>query len=272
MHLQTQSVRPARIVVVGTCPDDLPLGAELGANVVLSWTSAGLTRQRNHILATLRSEDDIIVFFDDDFVPSRFWLERALVMFARHEKLVGLTGDVLADGIKIGGIDFSSGQEVVEKHDKSALSLQSSEPVWGVSPYGCNMAFRTASIVNRRFDERLVLYAWQEDRDFAAQACRPDQLASTKTLWGVHLGIRTGRISERRLGYSQVANPLYMLRKGTMSWSSALRHVGCNLLANSLKSIHPERFVDRRGRLMGNLIGFYDLARGRLGPERALDL
>ncbi|MFX5968694.1 hypothetical protein ABTE68_20020, partial [Acinetobacter baumannii] len=38
--------------------------------------------------------------------------------------------------------------------------------------YGCNMVYRAASIAGLAFDERLKLYGWQEDIDFAVQAGR----------------------------------------------------------------------------------------------------
>jgi hypothetical protein len=37
-------------------------------------------------------------------------------------------------------------------------------------------------------------------------------------------------------------------------------------------SVRPEPFVDRRGRLRGNLLAVLDLVRGRTTPERILEL
>jgi hypothetical protein len=45
-----------------------------------------------------------------------------------------------------------------------------------------------------------------------------------------------------------------------------------NCLANLGKSLRPEPWVDRRGRLRGNLLALRDLATGRLSPERILEL
>ena len=45
----------------------------------------------------------------------------------------------------------------------------------------------------------------------------PDRLA------GVHMGAKGGRTSGRRLGYSQIANPVYLLRKKTIPPKLALR-------------------------------------------------
>jgi hypothetical protein len=49
-----------------------------------------------------------------------------------------------------------------------------------------------------------------------------------------------------------------------MSVVYAFRLTMGNLLANLVKSIRPESHVDRRGRLLGNLIGMFHLMTGRL--------
>ena len=41
---------------------------------------------------------------------------------------------------------------------------------------------------------------------------------------------------------------------------------------NELRSIKPEEFVDRRGRLKGNMLALIDLLFGRLAPDRILQL
>ena len=88
---------------------------------------------------------------------------------------------------------------------------------------------------------------------------------------GVHLGVKLGRTSGTRLGYSQVANPIYLARKGVYPWVRVVRDLGRHLLVNCVKSIRPEPYIDRRGRLRGNARGFADLLRGRLRPERILE-
>ena len=138
--------------------------------------------------------------------------------------------------------------------------------------YGCNMAFRAASIGSQRFDERLPLYGWQEDLDFCGGLRGRGRIVRTNRVWGVHLGAKRGKGSEVRLGYSQIINPAYIVRKGNMSIAYASRLVSKNLLANLVKSIRPESYIDRRGRLRGNLIGMFHLVTGRLTPEYALKL
>ena len=141
------------------------------------------------------------------------------------------------------------------------------------SPYGCNMAFRCTAIQGIRFDERLVLYGWLEDRDFGAAVAKAGgRMIKLGVAFGVHLGVKRGRVSGIKVGYSQVMNPVYMHRKSTMSTAQVVWHIGCNVSANLVKSLHPEPYVDRRGRLLGNLIAGLDLLRLRLTPERAASL
>jgi hypothetical protein len=89
---------------------------------------------------------------------------------------------------------------------------------------------------------------------------------------GVHLGVKSGRLPGTRLGYSQIANPLYLLRKGTYSPTKCFAQIGRNLAANLAHSLVPEPFVDRRGRLKGNCKALKDLFSGTLRPEEVLKL
>jgi hypothetical protein len=62
------------------------------------------------------------------------------------------------------------------------------------------------------------------------------------------------------------------MSKGTMSAPRALRMILRNLVSNVVKALRPEPWVDRRGRLRGNLLALSDLLRGRIAPDRILDL
>jgi hypothetical protein len=115
------------------------------------------------------------------------------------------------------------------------------------------MVYRASAIGSCRFDERLRLYGWQEDVDFAASLSSRGRIVKTFAFSGVHQAVKYGRTSGVRLGYSQVVNPLYLVR---------------NVLANHLKTFKPEPRIDRAGRMKGNWIAFRDLMLGRLMPER----
>jgi GT2 family glycosyltransferase len=231
---------------------------------------AGLPRQRNTALDHTPADVDFVAFMDDDFIAHPRWLEEALHAFSQDAAITGVTGTVIADGINGPGY---SGGEALQLLSKATLDPAPPLNVAPYSPYGCNMAFRMNAIRGLRFDERLVLYGWQEDRDFGSQvARRGGRLVKIGRALGVHLGVKSGRVPGLRLGYSQVINPFYLWRKGTMTTRDALRHVLGNILANAVRSLHAEPYVDRVGRLRGNIIGIVDLARGKLNPERAAQL
>jgi hypothetical protein len=81
-----------------------------------------------------------------------------------------------------------------------------------------------------------------------------------------------GRSPGHRLGYSQVANPWYLVRKGTMSSSKAWSHVSRNFAANLAGCLRRDALVDRKGRFVGNLMAIGDILRWRSSPGRASKL
>jgi GT2 family glycosyltransferase len=210
-----------------------------------------------------------VVFFDDDFVAEAKWLAVAAQTFRDEPDVVAFTGRVLADDIKGPGLSFSEAIGIINSADRSA-SWSCIEPF---SPYGCNMAFRLSAIRNLKFDERLVLYGWLEDRDFAGGlAKRGGRQIKCASACGVHMGVKGARVAGERLGYSQVVNPLYMLRKGTMTIGQVFGQMFRNISSNVAGALRPEPYIDRRGRLRGNLRGLADVLRGHLEPERAEDI
>lgn len=230
----------------------------------------GSSPQRNVLLEVTGA--DVIVFMDDDFLPCGDYVQEVQTLFNMHPEVVCATGKVLADGITGPGLSYMDGMSIIQK---AGANLQSPmlNPVY--NGYGCNFCVRvkTARENNIRFDERLPLYAWLEDLDFSRQISPFGSIVKVERLRGVHLGTkRSGRSPGKRLGYSQVANPLYLARKGTMEWSRALRQVVRNLIANFLLTFSPEPWVDRRGRLFGNLQAISDLLFGKMSPEKASKL
>jgi glycosyltransferase involved in cell wall biosynthesis/GT2 family glycosyltransferase len=291
----TQTVKPVQILI--SCPAEADAGdlaqadagdlaqADAGdlaglACVEILAGPAGLPAQRNRALKAMRPDIDVLAFFDDDFVAGEGWLEAAAEAFADEPDLVAFTGRVLADGVTGPGIAFEEAARLVEKEDHARAKGpirggRAAGPGWaaGFSPYGCNMAFRASAIRDLGFDERLVLYGWLEDRDFgAALARRGGLLVRGNEAHGVHMGVKGGRVTGDRLGYSQVVNPVYMIGKGTMTLPQAAGQMFRNVASNLGRWASPEPFIDRRGRLRGNLIGLADMARGRVEPERAAQI
>lgn len=271
-RLRRQSTPPARIVFSVEKAEDLPAGADAPAqDVEVVFGPRGLCAQRNRGIARVLGDCDVVVFYDDDFLPSLRSLEGIGALFDANPDVVGATGLVLADGVTRGGVALAEGEAIVEAYD--ARPPPPPTILADVrSAYGCNMAFRCRAVAGLWFDERLALYGWQEDVDFAGQIARRGRVVTTNAFAGVHLGVVKSRTPGVRLGFSQMVNPVYLVRKGTMRPAHAARIMGGNLIANHLKVFAPEPHIDRRGRLAGNWTGLFHLATGGLEPERISSL
>ena len=270
MNLVSQPRIPDDIVISVVAPTDIPEISPSITNVRKIFGSAGLTSQRNRGMSGLIDTADVIVFIDDDFIVGDDYFLNVERIFEQDGSIVGVTGEVIADGANSPGLTFDEGLQFAKQYRKREQPATVMRDIGGT--YGCNMAFRTASIGSVRFDERLPLYGWQEDLDFCGALRGAGRIVRTNIIWGVHLGTKRGKGSEVRLGYSQIVNPIYIASKGNMSIGYAFRLVAKNLLANLVKSIRPESYVDRRGRLRGNLIGMLHLMTGRLTPEYILKM
>jgi glycosyltransferase involved in cell wall biosynthesis len=266
--LQNQQWPPARVIVCYTEPADIAgiPADDLGVEMLLG--PAGATKQRNCILDAVH-DCDIVLFLDDDFLAAPAFCETVQRVMAAQPDLLVATGRVIADGINGPGMSFEAGVALIEKDRFDGDQLSSSHAENG---YGCNMAIRLNAVGDLRFDENLPLYGWYEDIDFTRRLGRRGRIARLEGARGVHLGVKLGRTSGLRLGYSQIANPIYLARKGSYPWSHALGSMARNTLANVVKSLKPEPYIDRYGRLRGNVVAFVDLVRGRLDPNRVLDL
>jgi GT2 family glycosyltransferase len=245
--------------------------AALGIRIVFG--SAGLTSQRNRGISCLIDKVDVIAFIDDDFIVGDDYFFNMERVFEQDDSIVGLTAQIIADGANSPGLTFEDGLMLADSHARCKARPAIRE-ISGPHAQGYNgiIAFRTSHLGLLRFDERLALYGWLEDLDFCAALSRAGKIVTTNMAWGIHLGSKSGKGSDVRLGYSQIVNPAYIVRKGNMSPLDALRLVTKNLLANLTKSISPESYIDRRGRLRGNLIGISHLLVGRLTPEDVIKI
>lgn len=270
--LERQTLVPSRVIISATGNADIE--APLESSVFLLeviYGSASLTKQRNRALEQLRGQTDIVVFFDDDFAPAVTWLEHCAFAFAADAHVVGVGGLVLRNGAtEAAEVSWGEAKRLIS----DPPALPSGPPTFSncLSLYGCNMAFRVSAIGDLRFDERLVLYAWMEDKDFSRIVGRTGRLVRYDGMVGVHLGIRSARVSGKRYGYSQVVNAWYLHRKKVLSRQEAWRNIFKAILVNGIKSFRPEKNVDRHGRMVGNLVGVGELIRGRCRPERAEEL
>lgn len=262
--LANQTRRPDGVIVVSVSPSDVIGVAESVMKPEVYFSERGLCRQRNCALDMVAERADIIIFFDDDFVPTSTYVEATVKLFDQHPDVAGITGDLIADGIHNTGYDVAEAQALIA--EKAAAMPPRIKPRDAL--YGCNMSIRMAMAEGLRFDEALPLYGWQEDIDYTHQLSGRGRLISSGLVTGVHLGSKGGRTSGKKLGYSQVANIIYLLRKQTIPPKLGKKLLFNNLISNSVRSFWSEPHVDRRGRLKGNLIAVWDLVRGRIDPRR----
>jgi glycosyltransferase involved in cell wall biosynthesis len=274
IRLLSRQTRPPDLLVI--CPSDPRDVDELELEkfptpALIVTAPIGSSPQRNRILRET-GHADVIVFFDDDFFASENYLANVEALFAASPDVAAATGFVVADGAVGPGLTVERGLEILQSDQNGKPSDPALIDIEGT--YGCNMSFRLKPIrdFNLQFDENLPLYAWQEDIDFSMRMLPHGRIVKSEALRGVHLGFKAGRTSGVRLGYSQIANFVYLLRKGTMPWKHARRQMGRNFLANLIRSLRPEPWVDRKGRLKGNLLALFDLVMGRLSPTRILEL
>lgn len=270
-ELSAQTRLPDCIIVCPAVENDFDaaLAADLPFPLLVVRGRPGLTAQRNAILEVAR-DFDILVFFDDDFFATSSYLSEVEHCFAAHPELVLMSGRVIADGVSGPGLNIDYARAILGSLEFAPVDETSTELY---NAYGCNMAVRLVPVYARglRFDENLPLYGWLEDVDFSRQLAPYGRIIKNARMIGIHLGVKGGRVSGVRFGYSQIANPLYLWRKGTFRFDLALRQMSRNLLANFAKVIRPEPWVDRRGRVAGNMLGFLDLIRGRLHPTRIIN-
>ena len=270
-HHCRQTRLPDLVLVCATDEKDVDRRASKSPHPPLQiiFGPKGLCHQRNVILDNLEGFD-VVVFLDDDFVMHCSYLSEVERLFLNKPDVAMSTGKVIADGITGPGIEFEDGIVIAVSAEVPAdAELRDIH-----NGYGCNMAVRVSAIQagNIRFDENLPLYGWLEDVDFSRRLVGRGRIVRSERLLGVHLGSKSGRTNGVRLGYSQIANPYYLFRKNTLSGPRAARRIARNILANAGKYLWAEPWVDRKGRMKGNLLALGDLLRGRISPENILTL
>ena len=261
---------PDRLLVCAPSAAEAEGAAAVAPAVETIVGARGLPLQRNAILDRC-GDCDVVLFLDDDFVMAPTYLAALEAIHRRHPDVAMVTGDVVLDGVTRGGVTVAAALAVL---GDAAPTSGAAPPEEVYNGYGCNMSARIDLVARHRirFDETLPAYGWLEDVDFSRSLARYGRIVRSRDLRGVHLGVRTARQAGTRLGYSQIANPIHILRKGNLTPRRALAQMGRNVSANLLRSLRPDPYVDRRGRVAGNVRAFLDLLRGRLAPDRALHL
>jgi hypothetical protein len=114
----------------------IPIGT---LNVQTIFGRPGITCQRNRGMSCLIDKTDVTLFIDDDFIVGHNYFHNLERIFEQDDTIIGVNGEVIADGASSAGLTFEEGLRFVEEHNrppKAAPVIRESR-----GTYGCNMAF-----------------------------------------------------------------------------------------------------------------------------------
>lgn len=263
--LAEQTLAPSAVVVSPPDREKLPREVMEDRRITVVDGARGASAQRNLALTAVADDVDLVAFFDDDAIPRADYLEQMSKAF-EDPTIVGATGEVVRDGA-LEKRELTPDEMTQALQDSIRLSEEPLSELRGL--YGANMVVRADLAREIGFDERLPLYSWLEDLDFSRQLLRRGRLVKAPQAVCVHQGSNSGgRRQHRRLGYSQVANVVYLRRKGSIGWGDLPRLLGRPVAASLLGSVRGGEKGERRQRVAGMVLAVSDIARGRVTPER----
>ena len=269
-----QSQPVTQIVVVVTCPQDIPTGA-FPSQIRFVTGPVGITVQRNAAFRHAPPETDYVAFFDDDMELKPNYLEEAAKFIIANPSVVAFSGHMLADG----GVTREEARALLSApppKEDYAGSFQSSGKHHIL--YGCNMVIRRPLLDYEPFDENLSLYSF-DDYDISMRLKRYGVLGRFKGALGVHLKESSGRINEFRLGYSLIANAWYFIKKGSVHLPMPLALfrfwvvcVGQDILLSLWKYLRRDTSQDWLQRVRGSLLAVRDIFQKKCSPQRIKEL
>lgn len=258
--LEGQVRQADEIIVVVTSEQDYNKRILTVPTLKVFVSPPGLPVQRNIGIDETNEYSDLVVFLDDDVELARNYLLRIESLFLCMPQAVAASGtplmDIPEDGLmsRQTAIDHLSNSERPTKRIVVRSDL-----------YGCNMVIRRKILDKERFDENLIGYAYLEDKDIGLRISKYGEIYNFGGDSIIHLGVNNGRISEARLGYAQMMNPLYLffikrvLTLGDFLYLFVQVFVG-NLLgaAGIMRLFRKNDKLDksRRERVKGNLAAF----------------
>lgn len=274
LGLVTRPTRPHRVIVVGVSDADFPQNQLLAKKCEFHKSpQKGLTSQRNFGLKQLSESTEYVVFLDDDMEVHNSFFDSVVSTFEHNPDVAAFSGNVI--------INHPMDREQARTRLNSYV-IPDGMPYFGELAkswpglYGCSMCVRRHVATKEPFDEGLPLYALGEDMEIGFRYRRHGLVGGSARCVVAHLPAASGRVSEFRVGYSQVANYVHFWSKRIgYSFGAMLLHITKAGLANTAYSIFPsfdtKANIDRRGRLRGNLRALIDLVTLRLSPRRILE-
>jgi glycosyltransferase involved in cell wall biosynthesis len=271
LGLSRQTVQPNSIIL-SLCDESSVLAETRSLPLVRCvFGPQGLSIQRNTAIPLARTA--YTLFLDDDVELGGDYIEEMERVFAEDPSIAAASGRIVADGAKGGkGIEREAAIEAVLENSGnrgcSAIKIKEF--------YGCNMFVRTDILRTEKFDERLPLYGWLEDRDFLWRCAKHGKMVRNQGALIAHLATRSGRTSGVRYGYLKIANPWHLWRKSVISSLPELvaMYWMKTTFANLIRAIMPKQpqSVDYKKRLKGNLMAYRDLLLFRIDPRNILNI
>lgn len=257
--LFVQTAHPGLVILSVTSENDLPDALD-ATRVKIVTGGKGLPVQRNAGIDHLADGIEYVSFLDDDVELDPAYLETVHTFLSRNAQHVLVDGFVVID------------DDVSRVSAKAALSepwARTGRIADSANAYGCNMTARRTIVDKVRFDERLRLHAWLEDADFSRRCLEHGLCAQVMDARLVHLRAPAARISGRRHGFAQITNSYYLRSKGQMSLAGLLLdHWAPALCSNAWGAFFGnDGKIDRRGRLIGNLIAIRRIFSFGCNPE-----
>jgi glycosyltransferase involved in cell wall biosynthesis len=266
--LHYQSVRVCEIII--SVFDEAHVAEKTRAHkavrVVLS-PRQGTSVQRNVAIQLVRTR--YTLFLDDDVELAPNFIDSMERLLEKSENAVAAAGFLVIDGSRRDtGLDRKLARSYAVNYVQEKDNYSSGE--------GRNLFVRTTMFEKVLFDEKLALYGWLEDFDFATNCLRHGQIIMNTETCFAHLATPGGRTSGLRFGYSQMVNPFYLWKKNGkpglthVVFGHWLTHFAYNFRGAFVR--FPSNRSDRRGRFKGNVIALSHLLAGRVDPSYILHL
>jgi glycosyltransferase involved in cell wall biosynthesis len=250
---------PDQIIVSASGPEDVDPDLAKNPRVQLVFGPRGITLQRNRGIDALNPKAEIVCMLDDDVELPEDYFSCVKRLLETRPEIVGFSGSVMT-------VDHKTREEA-----KKILLQWKGEDRFeeGKIGIGCSMNVRRWVLEKVRFDERLALYGRLEDADFAARTFPLGKQGTYFACRVAHLMEKQGRLPGKAYGFSQVMNPYYLWRKGSMPsfWEVVRAHWWIALGSNTWGMVRPRRPIDHWGRLRGNFLALWFILRGRIEPE-----
>ena len=252
-----QKIPPDEIIISATEPADWG-DAPPDQSVSIVFGAKGLTRQRNRGIAALDRRCRIVTMLDDDVeLPEDYFL-KVRELFSKHPDIVLSFGSVR----EMPGANRDQAAQALAEWEGGARFSD------GARGLGCSMSIRRDVLDRVKFDERLPLYGWLEDADFAARCRHLGRQGVSEACRTVHLVEPKARLSGVRFGFSQVMNPFYLWQKGTLPLRELLiNHWIKGAGSNVVGLIRRDHQIDRWGRLRGQCKALWMIFQGQTEPE-----